>query len=172
MDGLYDWAGISVDGVSSTKAGEWDEREAMPDYVKNIIQSNIDNIYKKFVTKVAENRDMAYVDVLPIAGGRIWSGVKALELGLVDKMGDLEDALSSAAVMADIEDYSVETYRKELDPLDAFLQEVLENIDYQVKVDPSIKILLNKTSKYSKIISLEDESIMAYCFECDAIENL
>ena len=172
MDGLYDWAGISVDGVSSTKAGEWDEREAMPDYVKNIIQSNIDNIYKKFVTKVAENRDMAYVDVLPIAGGRIWSGVKALELGLVDKIGDLEDALSSAANMAEIEDYSVKTYRKELDPIDIFLQEILENIDYQVKVDPNLKILLNKTSKYSKIISLEDESIMAYCCECDAIENL
>jgi len=172
MDGLYDWAGISVDGVSSTKAGEWDEREAMPDYVKNMIQSNIDNIYKKFVTKVAENRDMAYVDVLPIAGGRIWSGVKALELGLVDKIGDLEDALSSAANMAEIEDYSVKTYRKELDPIDIFLQEILENIDYQVKVDPSLKILLDTTSKYSKIISLEDENIMAYCFECDAIDNL
>ena len=124
--------------LGSTKAGEWDEREAMPDYVKNIIQSNIDNIYKKFVTKVAENRDMAYVDVLPIAGGRIWSGVKALELGLVDKMGDLEDALSSAADMADIEDYSVKTYRKELDPLDAFLQEVLENIDYQVMLGSTL----------------------------------
>jgi protease-4 len=172
MDGLYDWAGISVDGVSSTKAGEWDEREAMPDYVKNMIQSSIDNIYKKFVTKVAENRDMAYVDVLPIAGGRIWSGVKALELGLVDKIGDLEDALSSAANMAEIEDYSVKTYRKELDPIDIFLQEILENIDYQVKVDPNLKILLDTTSKYSKIISLEDENIMAYCFECDAIDNL
>ena len=172
MDGLYDWAGISVDGVSSTKAGEWDEREAMPDYVKNMIQSNIDNIYKKFVTKVAENRDMAYVDVLPIAGGRIWSGVKALELGLVDKIGDLEDALSSAANMAEIEGYSVKTYRKELDPIDKFLQEILENIDYQVKVDPNLKILLDTTSKYSKIISLEDENIMAYCFECDAIDNL
>ena len=172
MDGLYDWAGISVDGVSSTKAGEWDAREAMPDYVKNMIQSNIDNIYKKFVTKVAENRDMAYVDVLPIAGGRIWSGVKALELGLVDKIGDLEDALSSAANMAEIEGYSVKTYRKELDPIDKFLQEILENIDYQVKVDPNLKILLDTTSKYSKIISLEDENIMAYCFECDAIDNL
>jgi len=172
MDGLYDWAGISVDGVSSTKAGEWDAREAMPDYVKNMIQSNIDNIYKKFVTKVAENRDMAYVDVLPIAGGRIWSGVKALELGLVDKIGDLEDALSSAANMAEIEGYSVKTYRKELDPIDIFLQEILENIDYQVKVDPNLKILLDTTSKYSKIISLEDENIMAYCFECDAIDNL
>ena len=172
MDGLYDWAGIKVDGVSSTKAGEWDPREAMPGYMKDIIQSSIDNTYKKFVTKVAENRDMAYVDVLPIAGGRIWSGVKALELGLVDKIGDLEDALISAANMADIEDYSVKTYKKEADPLDLFLQEILKNIDYQVKVDPSLKILLEKSSKYSKIINPEEESIMAYCFECDAIENL
>ena len=172
MDGLYDWAGIKVDGVSSTKAGEWDPREAMPGYMKDIIQSSIDNTYKKFVTKVAENRDMAYVDVLPIAGGRIWSGVKALELGLVDKIGDLEDALISAANMADIEDYSVKTYKKEADPLDLFLQEILKNIDYQVKVDPSLKILLKKSSKYSKIINPEEENIMAYCFECDAIENL
>lgn len=172
MDGLYDWAGIKVDGVSSTKAGEWDPREAMPGYIKDIIQSSIDNTYKKFVTKVAENRDMAYVDVLPIAGGRIWSGVKALELGLVDKIGDLEDALISAANMADIEDYSVKTYKKEADPLDLFLQEILKNIDYQVKVDPSLKILLEKSSKYSKIINPEEENIMAYCFECDAIENL
>ena len=172
MDGLYDWAGIKVDGVSSTKAGEWDPREAMPGYMKDIIQSSIDNTYKKFVTKVAENRDMAYVDVLPIAGGRIWSGVKALELGLVDKIGDLEDALISAANMADIEDYSVKTYKKEADPLDLFLQEIIKNIDYQVKVDPSLKILLEKSSKYSKIINPEEENIMAYCFECDAIENL
>ncbi|MDA9196305.1 signal peptide peptidase SppA [Gammaproteobacteria bacterium] len=172
MDGLYDWAGIKVDGVSSTKAGEWDPREAMPGYMKDIIQSSIDNTYKKFVTKVAENRGMAYVDVLPIAGGRIWSGVKALELGLVDKIGDLEDALISAANMADIEDYSVKTYKKEADPLDLFLQEILKNIDYQVKVDPSLKILLEKSSKYSKIINPEEENIMAYCFECDAIENL
>lgn len=172
MDGLYDWAGIKVDGVSSTKAGEWDPREAMPGYMKDIIQSSIDNTYKKFVTKVAENRDMAYVDVLPIAGGRIWSGVRALELGLVDKIGDLEDALISAANMADIEDYSVKTYKKEADPLDLFLQEILKNIDYQVKVDPSLKILLEKSSKYSKIINPEEENIMAYCFECDAIENL
>ena len=74
--------------------------------------------------------------------------------------------------MAEIEGYSVKTYRKELDPIDIFLQEILENIDYQVKVDPNLKILLDTTSKYSKIISLEDENIMAYCFECDAIDNL
>ena len=48
-----------------------------------------------------------YEDVLPIAGGRIWSGYKALDLGLVDKIGDLGDALDSAAKLAEIEDFQL-----------------------------------------------------------------
>ena len=44
---------------SSTKAGEWDEREAMPENITNLIQSSIDRIYFKFVYKVADNRDMS-----------------------------------------------------------------------------------------------------------------
>ena len=43
LDGIYDWAGIQVDGISSTKAGEWDERLAMPDYVTESIQASIDH---------------------------------------------------------------------------------------------------------------------------------
>ena len=63
LDGIYDWAGISVDGISSTKAGEWDPRLNMPQDVKSSIQASIDEVYKKFVTKVSENRDMSYEEV-------------------------------------------------------------------------------------------------------------
>ena len=45
LDGIYDWAGIQVDGISSTKAGEWDERLAMPDYVTESIQASICLLY-------------------------------------------------------------------------------------------------------------------------------
>ena len=107
LDGIYDWAGIQVDGISSTKAGEWDERLAMPDYVTESIQASIDHTYDKFVSKVAKNRNMEYKEVLSIAGGRIWSGEKALQLGLVDKIGDLKDAIDSAAQFADINDLSL-----------------------------------------------------------------
>ena len=106
------WAGIKVDGTSSTKAGEWDERYAMPEYVKDGIQASIDTYYVKFVSKVADNRNMAYEDVLPIAGGRIWAGYKALELGLVDKIGGLDEALKSAAERAEIEDFAVKNLQK------------------------------------------------------------
>ena len=167
LDGLYDWAGIKVDGVSSTKAAEWDERESMPNEVKNLIQANIDNTYFKFVTKVAENRGMAYEEVLPIAGGRIWAGYKALELGLVDKIGDLDDALLSAAEKAGLEDFKVKTYKKPVDPIDALLNGLLENINIKVDVDPRLELLSTTLPKQLKVINPTKKSVLAYCFDCD-----
>jgi protease-4 len=167
LDGLYDWAGIKVDGVSSTKAAEWDERESMPNEVKNLIQANIDNTYFKFVTKVAENRGMAYEEVLPIAGGRIWAGYKALELGLVDKIGDLDDALLSAAEKAGLDDFKVKTYKKPVDPIDALLNGLLENINIKVDVDPRLELLSSALPKQLKVINPSKKSVLAYCFDCD-----
>ena len=167
LDGIYDWAGIKVDGVSSTKAGEWDEREAMPENITNLIQSSIDRTYNKFVSKVAENRGMLYEDVLPIAGGRIWAGYKALELGLVDKIGDLEDALKSAAKLAEIEDFTVKTYRKPIDPFELFLNELLENINLTIDVDPRLRLIHESLEKHSKIIDPTKRNVLAYCFECE-----
>ena len=167
LDGIYDWAGIKVDGVSSTKAAEWDERESMPNEVKNAIQASIDNTYFKFVTKVAENRGMAYEEVLPIAGGRIWAGYKALELGLVDKIGDLDDALLSAAEKAGLEDFKVKTYKKPVDPIDALLNGLLENINIKVDVDPRLELLSSVLPKQLKVINPTKKSVLAYCFDCD-----
>ena len=167
LDGIYDWAGIKVDGVSSTKAAEWDERESMPNEVKDTIQASIDNTYFKFVTKVAENRGMAYEEVLPIAGGRIWAGYKALELGLVDKIGDLDDALLSAAEKAGLEDFKVKTYKKPVDPIDALLNGLLENINIKVDVDPRLELLSSALPKQLKVINPSKKSVLAYCFDCD-----
>ena len=167
LDGIYDWAGIKVDGVSSTKAGEWDERYAMPEYVKDGIQAGIDHIYVKFVSKVADNRNMAYEDVLPIAGGRIWAGYKALELGLVDKIGGLDEALKSAAERADIEDFAVKNYKKPMDPFDVFINELLENINIEINLDPRLTLINSKLEKHLKLIDPEKRNILMYCFECE-----
>jgi len=167
LDGIYDWAGIKVDGTSSTKAGEWDERYAMPEYVKDAIQAGIDHTYVKFVSKVADNRNMAYEDVLPIAGGRIWAGYKAQELGLVDKIGGLDAALKSAADKAGIEDFVVKNYKKPMDPFDIFLNELLENINIEIDIDPRLKLINSKLEKHLKLIDPEKRNILMYCFECE-----
>ncbi len=75
-----DWAGINVDGVSSTKMGEWDPTEPMPDYMKDLFQANVDGIYDNFVSVVANNRDMEYEDVLKIDWTTYLAGDKAQEL--------------------------------------------------------------------------------------------
>ena len=167
LDGIYDWAGIKVDGTSSTKSAEWDERQAMPDYVKNAIQASIENTYKKFVSKVAENRGMDYEEVLPIAGGRIWAGYKALELGLVDKIGGLNEAVKSAAKRAEIEDYEIKNYKKPMDPFEVFLNELLDNINIDINVDPRLKLINNSLQKHQKLLEPENKNILLYCFECE-----
>ena len=172
LDGIYDWAGIQVDGISSTKAGEWDERFAMPDYVTNAIQASIDNTYDKFVNKVAENRDMPFKEVLSIAGGRIWSGEKALQLGLVDKIGDLDDAINAAANYADLTDFKTVSYTKDLDPFEMFIAELLKNLDVNINISNHGKMLLNFLNKqYNFIDTNKDINVALYCFECEYLSS-
>ena len=168
LDGIYEWAGIQVDGVSSTKAGEWDERLPMPEYVTQSIQASIDNTYDKFVSKVSENRDMSYREVLSIAGGRIWSGEKALKLGLVDKIGDLDDAIKSAASYAELDDYKIVSYSKEMDPFEIFLNELIDNFGGKLKLSNEARIFSKIINSQYKFINPDKKiNIAIYCFECE-----
>tara|TARA_B100000886_G_scaffold315960_1_gene254272 strand:+ start:500 stop:2338 length:1839 start_codon:yes stop_codon:yes gene_type:complete len=168
LDGIYEWAGIQVDGVSSTKAGEWDERLPMPKYVTQSIQASIDNTYDKFVSKVSENRNMSYREVLSIAGGRIWSGEKALKLGLVDKIGDLDDAIKSAASYADLDDYKIVSYSKEMDPFQIFLNEIIDNFGGKLKLSNEARIFSKIVNSQYKFINPDKKINTAiYCFECE-----
>ena len=168
LDGIYDWAGITVDGISSTKAGEWDSRFDMPDYVKATIQSGVDEVYKKFVTKVSENRDMSYEEVHEIAKGRIWSGEQALQIGLIDEIGNINDAISYAAEILELDDYKTVTYKKELDPIEIFIAEFLDNLDIKLGINKNLINMLD--SKYKFINPNKDLTTAVYCFVCDEIK--
>ena len=168
IENLYDWAGVQVDGVSSTDAANWDNRFAMPENVTNAIQAGVDDIYDKFVNKVSANRNMRYEEVHAIAKGRIWSGEKALQLGLIDKIGDLDDALESASNMAEIDDYKVVRYFKELDPFEVFINELLDNLDIRFEFGNRSKQILNLlNSEYKFINKDENVDMVSFCFECE-----
>ena len=168
IEGLYEWAGVQVDGVSSTEAAQWDNRSNMPENVTNAIQASVDNTYEKFVTKVSENRDMRYEEVHAVAKGRIWSGEKASQLGLVDNIGDLDDAISSASSLANLKDYKVITYVKELEPFEVFISELLDNLDVKINLSQKTKSVINFFSdQYNFIDSDKDINIISYCFGCE-----
>ena len=168
IENLYDWAGVQVDGVSSTDAAKWDNRFEMPENVTSAIQAGVDNVYDNFVNKVSENRDMRYEEVHAVAKGRIWSGEKALQLGLIDKIGDLNDALESASNMAEIDNYKVVRYFKELDPFEIFINELLDNLDIKFQFGSRSKQVLNLLNNEYKFINKEkDIDIVSFCFECE-----
>jgi protease-4 len=168
IEGIYDWAGISVDGISSTKAGEWDPRLNMPEDVKSSIQASVDEVYKKFVSKVSENREMSYEEVHAIAKGRIWSGEQALQIGLVDEIGNINDAIFYAAEILELDDYQKVTYKKELDPFEIFVADILDDLDINLGINKNLINFLD--SKYKFIDLNKDITTAVYCFICDEIK--
>ncbi|MBW4541997.1 MAG: signal peptide peptidase SppA [Myxacorys chilensis ATA2-1-KO14] len=78
----------------------------------NIIQSSVNQIYDQFLTKVSQSRKLDKAKVADIAQGRVWSGVKAKSLGLVDELGGMEDAIRDAAKRAKLDNWRVEEYPK------------------------------------------------------------
>src|SRR5690625_7272423 len=74
-----------------------------------------ENVYKVFVNHVSNARDMTFEEVDAVGGGRVWTGAQALELGLVDALGTLDDAIEAAAAEAGLENYSISRhpYREE-----------------------------------------------------------
>jgi len=93
--------GVTVDGFGTTRlAGQFDPlRELGPD-AKELLALTVGSAYKTFVTKVAETRGMSFERADSIARGRVWIGSDAFELGLVDQIGDLDDAIAAAADLA------------------------------------------------------------------------
>ena len=101
-----DKIGIHSDGVSTTKIGTGqDATQAINPILARAIQSNIEYGYQRFITLVSESRSMTLEEVDEIAQGRVWAGETALELGLIDNLGNMEDAIERAAELAELEDY-------------------------------------------------------------------
>ena len=159
---LAKWAGINYDGVSMTKAGEiYDVRRGMNDEINKQFREGIENFYKDFVAKVANNRGMDFSEVLKVAGGRIWRGDKAHEIGLVDKLGSLNDAINSMATKLELENYKAFSYNNEVE-FEDFLNSLLQSV-----VPGQLKGLLNEISGLNRMFLSEKEKyVVVYCFEC------
>ncbi|MEN1727984.1 MAG: signal peptide peptidase SppA [Pseudomonadota bacterium] len=115
--------GVYTDGVGTTPlAGALDPGMALNEDANRLLQSIIENGYSEFIGLVAEHRNMTLEEVDAVAQGRIWTGAQAQERGLVDQLGNLSDAIESAARMAGLgNDYDVSYVEQEMEPWQAFL---------------------------------------------------
>lgn len=102
---------------------------------KAVTLEGVEHIYRTFVTHVAQGRKMTFEQVDAIAQGRVWTGADAIKIGLVDKIGGLDDAIKEAASLAKIKTYSTQNfpeYEKNFD-------DILENLPFAKSKEAFIK---------------------------------
>jgi protease-4 len=103
--------GINTEQVKTHQnAANYSPFVPIDDTFKAVTLEGVEHIYKIFVTRVAEGRKMTFAQVDAIAQGRVWTGSEALKIGLVDKIGGLDDAIVKAASLAKIKSYNTQNY--------------------------------------------------------------
>lgn len=121
---LFNNLGFDFDEVSTNANSDQLKSLTTPlsSTAKNTIYKSIVLTYNKFVNHVATNRKLTYEQVDKIGEGRVWSGKRAKEIGLVDSFGNLNDAINEAAKLAKIEKYSTTSYPNRKDSFEEYLE--------------------------------------------------
>jgi protease-4 len=130
--------GVTFDGV---KTGPYADAmtltKPMNENEKKIIQAQIETIYSQFKQRVAEGRKMNVDNVDSIAQGRVWTGLRAKNIGLIDRFGGLDDAISSAARMAKLKEYRVREFPETMNLLERILGKK-DPLNYQEQIKAEI----------------------------------
>lgn len=168
--------GIYTDGVGTTDIAGFGVTRALTPGMANIIQLNIERGYRDFIALVAKNRNMTTSQVDAIAQGRVWSGSKALELGLVDALGNIDSAIEAAAELANLSDYETLLVEKQKSPRALFLQSLFGQASVllgQSSVEPfnknALTEIISKLSLELKQLSqLNDpQGVYSFCLACE-----
>ncbi len=128
LEKTFEKVGINSDGIGTTElAGSMNLDRPLSPKAGDIVQLGVDHIYQRFIHLVAESRHKDVADVDAIAQGHVWTGEKALELGLVDQLGTLDDTLAAAATKAGLTKYQIQLIERPLSPKEAFLRELTKS---------------------------------------------
>ncbi|MEX0884020.1 MAG: signal peptide peptidase SppA [Cyclobacteriaceae bacterium] len=122
--------GLTTDVVTTGEFSDFlNPTKAIPEIEKNIMQRKVEEGYETFISRVAEGRGMSREEVIKIAGGRVWSGTKAKENGLVDVLGSYEDAIEIAAKKAGVQDdYRIVMYPEQKSLIDRLMSELTKDV--------------------------------------------
>jgi protease-4 len=129
--------------------------EPMSEVFRNQVQESIEDTYATFLERVAQGRGISVAQADSLAQGRVWSGVDAKRIGLVDELGTLEDAIAAAANLAEIDTYGIRKYPKYKSGFERFMED-LEGATVQLKK----KIIIDEIGEESYLVLKDLKSSM------------
>tara|TARA_R110002153_G_scaffold5044_3_gene23500 strand:- start:526 stop:2385 length:1860 start_codon:yes stop_codon:yes gene_type:complete len=175
FENTLDYLGVHTDGVGTTEFAGMGITKTLNPKVAAIMQRGIEHGYDQFISLVADKRDMSKEQVDQIAQGRVWIGDTALELGLVDELGYLEDGVKAAATLANLETYDTQYIQRTMSKSELFWKELFQNASVSFegafKVEKSSTILnlvKELTTDIEAVAKLNDpKGVYAYCLACE-----
>ena len=159
--------GVTYDGVRTGPLVGDSTTGGISDATARVLQATVDYGYRQFIDLVASGRDMTTAEVEAVAEGRVWTGERAHELGLVDHLGHLADAVDSAAALADVERFKVRYIEEPLSPQEMLLQQAMENLGLVGNADESLGIASHLAEQLQPIVAFNDpRHVYALCEAC------
>lgn len=171
-----DFLGVHTDGLGTTDFSGLSQTRSLDPRVGDIFQLSIERGYDRFISLVAKEREMSKEDVDSIAQGRVWIGTKAKKIGLVDELGDLNDAIAAAAKLAELDDYGTKYVETSLSAKELFLKElfgesskfIAQNIGAIYKESAVLQQLNKLIGEVDALAQFDDpHGAYAFCIMCD-----
>jgi len=159
VDSLSTMLGINTQKIRKNKFAVQSWFEDLNQDETDFMQMHIDGFYKGFVEKVADARKKSFEDIDKIAEGRVWAGEDALELGLIDEIGDLNDAIKYAAQKADVDlkhgnPVKIFTKHSEFSISDNLFQVFADRLDIETLEKLKSSEIVNLLSGDSKVLMM------------------
>ena len=161
--------GVYNDGVSTSPLANSSLTQSLSAEMEQFIQMNIDSGYSTFISLVAKNRKMTMEQVDQIAQGQVWLGSEASKNGLVDKLGDFDDAIDMAATLANISDYQIDWQKPEGSWFNALYSDMIammpkSTAEVFFEQIPEVKHIKQQISVWDKFKDAQNRYI--YCLNC------
>lgn len=154
-DLLKDKIGITTDIVKTNRHADFPSlTRAMSDYEESVMLRSIEQTYDTFITRVSEGRNMSKEEVDAIGQGRVWSGEDALEIGLIDEFGTLEDAIDEAIALAGVTEYRIQ----ELPVMEDPLMKLMKDLSGEMRTRSLYKELGSSSRYYEQLKSVLSSS--------------
>lgn len=174
VENSLDSIGVHTDGVSTSPQADVSITRALPPEAQQMMQLSIENGYKRFITLVADARHSTPEQIDKIAQGHVWTGQDAKANGLVDSLGDFDDAVAKAAELAKVKQWHLEYYVDE----PTFFDKVMDNMSGSVRAmlpdafqamlpAPLASVASTVKSESDKLAAFNDpQNRYAFCLTC------
>ncbi|OCG37756.1 signal peptide peptidase SppA [Gilliamella sp. Bim1-2] len=161
--------GVYSDGLTTSPLASNNFAQDLPTEMNQLIQLNIDNGYQTFISLVAKARNMTTEQVDKIGQGQVWLGSEASKIGLVDKLGDFDDAIETAATLANLTDYEIDWQKPKGNWFNAFYSDMIAMLPKSTaeiffEQLPAAKQLQQHVSLWNKFNDPQNRYI--YCLNC------